>query len=119
MALYSNDLPKTKGYLNKAVELNPKLTQAYIFLSQMYANHAEKCGKDDFEKRAIYYLAIQTAKKALVNDDKKTTLTVESITKGYASKALTSEEIQSKKLWGKTYKIECDINETIVFPAKK
>ncbi len=118
VALYNDNLGKTKEYLSKAIELDPKLTRAYIYLSQAYANNAEKCSKNDFEKKVIYYLAIQTARKALINDPKSAP-TIESLTTSYAKKALTLEEIHSGKLSGKSHTVGCDINETVTFPLKK
>ena len=117
-SLYNNNLPKIKEYLSKSIAIDPKNTKAYVFLAETYANSAERCGKNDFEKKAIYSLAIQTAKKALVHEP-KSARTVESIVAKYNSKALTKEEISKAKLTGKSYKIECNINETIEFSSAK
>lgn len=118
LAFYSSNLTKSKEFLQKALSYNPKFGKAQIYLAEMYANSAEKCGKNNFEKKAIYYLAIQTAKKALVNNPKLQP-TVESITSKYSSKALTLDEIYAAKINGKSMKIDCDINETISFPSPK
>jgi hypothetical protein len=118
LAFYSTNLNKTKEYIQKALSFDPKLSKAHLYLADMYANNAEKCGKNEFEKKAIYYLAIQTAKKALINDPKLQP-TVESIIKKFASKSLTLDDIIDAKMNGKSLKIDCDINETINFPSSK
>mgnify|MGYP006189686655 FL=1 len=117
-SLYNNNLPKIKEYLSKSIAIDPKNTKAYVFLAETYANSAERCGKNNFEKKAIYSLAVQTAKKALVHEP-KSARTVESIVAKYNAKALTKDEISKAKLTGKSYKIECDINETIEFSSAK
>jgi TPR repeat protein len=115
--LLSNDLPKSKEYINKALAADPKMGKAYLYLAQMYVNNSKDCGKTDFEKKAIYYLAIQTAQKAGI---------VEPILKpasdkmaaDYTSGSLTAPEISKAKMNGKSITIGCWINETVTFPSK-
>jgi tetratricopeptide (TPR) repeat protein len=116
--LYNNNVPKIKEFLKKSIAIEPRNTKAYVFLAETYANSAERCGKNDFEKKAIYYLAIQTANKAVVNDP-KSAKTIERSVANYTTKALSKDEISKGKWFGKNYTIECDINETIEFSSKK
>jgi tetratricopeptide (TPR) repeat protein len=115
--LLSNDKVKSKELLNKTLSLNPKMGRAYLFLGELYANSAEECGQTDFQKKAVYYLAIETMKKAVAAEPILKT-TVQKMSDNLASKSLTSAEISNAKMNGKSIKIECWINETIVFPTK-
>lgn len=115
--LLANDMTKSKEALNKALLANPKMGSVYLFLAQQYANHATKCGKTEFEKKAIYTLAAQTARKAAaVEPNLKTT--VDRMTAEYETKGLTTAIVKSEKMSGKPIAIGCWINETITFPAK-
>ena len=116
--LLANDLPKSKEYLNKAVASDPKLGKAYLFLAQLYANSANDCGKTDFEKKAVYYLAIQTAKKAAIAEPRLKP-TSDKVAKDFEAKSVTAAEISKAKMNGKSLTIGCWINETITFPAKQ
>jgi hypothetical protein len=115
--LLANDLPKSKEYLKKALSSDPKMGKAYLFLAQLYSNSANDCGKTDFEKKAVYYLAIQTAQKAGVAEPRLKP-TADKATKDYEAKSLTADEISKRKMNGKLVTIGCWINETITFPAK-
>jgi hypothetical protein len=115
--LLANDLPNSKEYLKKALSSDPKMGKAYLFLAQLYSNSANDCGKTDFEKKAVYYLAIQTAQKAGVAEPRLKP-TADKVVKDYEAKSLTSDEISKAKMNGKFVTIGCWINETITFPAK-
>jgi len=115
--LLANDLPKSKEYLKKALTSDPKMGKAYLFLAQLYSNSANDCGKTDFEKKAVYYLAIQTAQKAGVAEPRLKP-TADKAAKDYEAKSLTADEISKAKMNGKLVTIGCWINETINFPAK-
>jgi hypothetical protein len=115
--LLANDLAKSKENLNKALQFDPKMGRAYLSLAQMYANAPEACGKTDFQKKAIVYLAIETAKKAGIAEPKLKTAG-DKMAQDLATKSLTQAEINKEKMNGKSLTIGCWINETITFPAK-
>ena len=115
--LLATDLPKSKEYLKKALSSDPKMGKAYLFLAQLYSNSANDCGKTDFEKKAVYYLAIQTAQKAGIAEPRLKP-TADKAAKDYEAKSLTADEISKAKMNGKLVTIGCWINETITFPAK-
>lgn len=116
-SVISNDKAKSKEYLNKALLVDPKNGKAYIFLSQLYANSANECGTNEFEKKAIYFLAAQTVKKAEAANPKLKTA-VDMMYADFNAKAPLSAEISKQKLNGKPYTIKCWINETVTFPGK-
>lgn len=115
--LLANDLSKSKELLNKAIALDPKMAKAYIFLAQIYANGAKDCGKTDFERKAIGYLAVETVKKAGIAEPHLKP-TSDKMANDFAAQSLTAAEISSAKMNGKSLTIGCWINETITFPAK-
>lgn len=115
--IYSNDKPKAKEFLLKSIEFNPKLGKAYLFLAQLYANSASDCAKTDFEKKAVYYLATQTVKKASVADEVLKT-NVAMFVKDFSKESLSESDISNAKMNGKTMTIGCWINEKITFPSK-
>lgn len=115
--LLANDLPKSKEYLIKALAADPKMGKAYLFLAQIYADNANNCGKTDFEKKAVYYLAMQTAQKGGIAEPRLKP-TSDKVAKDLEAKSLTADEISKTKMNGKSLTIGCWINETITFPAK-
>lgn len=115
--LLAGDLPKSKEYLNKAATLDSKTGKPYLFLAQLYVNSVETCGKTDFEKKAVYYLAIETVKKAGIAEPRLKP-TSDQMAAEYAKKSLTTDEIAKAKMTGKSITIGCWINETVTFPSK-
>ena len=115
--LLSGDLPKSKENLNKALASDPQMGKAYLFLAQLYANNADNCGKTDFEKKAIYCLAIETANKAAVAEPRLKP-TSDKMAADFAKQSLTTDEIAKAKMEGKSITIGCWINETVTFPSK-
>ena len=116
-SLVSNDNAKSKEYLQKALSFDATNGKVYIFLAQLYANSADTCGANDFEKKAIYFLAAETVKKA-EKANPKLKPAVDQMVADFKAKAPSSAEISKLKLNGKSFAIKCWINETIVFPAK-
>ncbi len=115
--LLANDLSKSKVALSKALLANPNMGRVYLFLAQQYANNANKCGKTAFEKKAVYTLAAQTARKAMAIEPKLKT-TVDKMAAEFEAKGVTSTDIAKEKMKGKALTLGCWINETITFPAK-
>ncbi|HNP31871.1 MAG TPA: hypothetical protein PKN96_01115 [Flavobacterium sp.] len=115
--LLAGDSAKSKELLNKALVLDPKMGKAYLFLAQLYANSAKDCGKTDFEKKAIYYLAVETANKAGIAEP-RLKLTSLKTADDFSKLSLTKDDIARAKMEGKSMTIGCWINETITFPEK-
>ena len=91
--------------------------KAHLFLAQLYANSAKDCGKTDFEKKAVYYLALQTAQKAGIAEPRLKPSSDKAV-KDFEAQSLTPAEISKAKMNGKSLTIGCWINETITFPSK-
>jgi tetratricopeptide (TPR) repeat protein len=60
----SGQYSKSRTYANKALGFQPSMGRAYLLLANLYASSANNCGKTQFEKRSIYWLALKEAKKS-------------------------------------------------------
>ncbi|PHQ28161.1 MAG: hypothetical protein COA80_18765 [Leeuwenhoekiella sp.] len=56
--------PRARTYYQKAVASQPSMGIVYLRIADMYAKSANNCGDSVFNKRAIYWLAADTAAKA-------------------------------------------------------
>ena len=50
--------------LNKHYHYQPSLGRAYLLIANIYADSANGCGDTQFNKRAVFWLAAQTAQKS-------------------------------------------------------
>ena len=53
-----------RDYAEQALSFQPSLGRAYLLIANMYADSANGCGDTQFNKRAVFWLAAQTAVKA-------------------------------------------------------
>ena len=53
-----------RSYAEQALSFQPSLGRAYLLIANMYADSANGCGDTQFNKRAVFWLAAQTAVKA-------------------------------------------------------
>jgi len=115
--IYSGrDKNKQKFYIDKALEANPKHPKSYILLAQMYAGAVSECGKNEFEKKALNWLAAETLKKAISVD--KTLTSLDKLVNKYETKAPSEKEIKDAKMSGMTIHYDCWINTSVVVPKK-
>jgi len=108
--------PKAKEFAKKAIEAKSSSGKSYIFLSQLYASSSNECGKDSFEKKAIYWLAANTAKQAGIVEPimKKSG---DQLAQDFAKKAPSKAEIsQAKRKSGEQISFDCWIGETVSIP---
>lgn len=55
---------QAKAYCDKTLQVKPSYDKAYLYIAQLYANSVNEAADDAFSKRAVYWLAAQTARKA-------------------------------------------------------
>ncbi len=111
------DKSKQKEFAMKALQARPNYSKSYILLAQLYAESGSECGKNEFEKKALNLLAIETLKKAIsVN---KNMGGLDKMIKSYEKKAPTAKEIKDAKMGGKTIHFDCWINESVIVPETK
>ncbi|MDG2371036.1 MAG: hypothetical protein P8L83_00265 [Flavobacteriaceae bacterium] len=53
-----------RNYAQKALRNQPSMGRAYLLIAGLYASSANACGDTQFEKRAMYWLAADIARKA-------------------------------------------------------
>mgnify|MGYP006210048081 CR=1 FL=1 len=58
------DKAESKKYALRSAELNPKSGKPYLLLAEMYSSGTKECGANDFERKALVWLAMDAAKKA-------------------------------------------------------
>jgi len=114
----NGDKAAAKNYALKAAQLNPKSGKPYLQLAEMYVSAAsdKNCPMDDFEKKALYWLAMETVKKAEVAEPKYKP-TVAGLLKRYQPLAPTKADAKAaKKSKGDVVTFGCWINETVTVP---
>ena len=105
-----------RNYANKALGFRPSLGRAYLLIANMYADSANQCGESQFDKRAVYWLAADMAKKAgQVNASLKKVAvrTVES----YKGRAPSKTDIFTEGNAGTVIKFNCWINRNVTVPS--
>ena len=104
-----------RAYFLDALKLNPSNGKPHLAIADMYNDSAKNCGKDNFYKRAVYWLAAKEAKKASRKDPTLKKVVDQSVA-NYEAKAPTREEIFQKDMAGKRIDIGCWINSYIIVP---
>lgn len=107
----SKDYKKVRDYALKAISLTPDWGDPYILIGKVYAAAASECAETDFDKNAIYWLAVDKFIKAKTVDENVKGIANELIEK-YSVYFPNKEEIffQGKKE-GDIYEVGCWINE--------
>jgi hypothetical protein len=82
----------------------------------MYAKSANKCGTDNFSKRAVYWLAAKEAAKAGRIDPTMNKNASKSIA-NYEAKAPQKSEIFSSGRTGQVIKVGCWIGRSVKVPS--
>ena len=106
---------KARSYFNKALKLNPSNGKPHLIIADMYKDSAKNCGKDNFYKRAVYWLAAKEAKKASRKDPTLQKLVKQNVA-NYEAKAPTRKEIFEKVMAGKRIDIGCWIKSYVIVP---
>ncbi len=96
----------------KAAELRPNWGEPYILIGNLYATSAPSCGANDFEKNAVYWVAVDKYIKAKQVDPDIAEKANEMIKKYSAYFPNKENAFFYGVNDGDTYKVECWINET-------
>jgi len=97
---------QARSYYMKALEANPSDVRPYLYIAQMYAASANNCGTDNFNKRAVFWLAASMARKGGSS----------STAANYMAKAPQKNEIFSKGNAGQKISIGCWIGRSVTVP---
>jgi tetratricopeptide (TPR) repeat protein len=61
---YKNNFPKAREMARKAIAADPSKGSPYLFIGDLYASSAAKCGDNDLTKLVAYWAAVDKYKKA-------------------------------------------------------
>jgi len=106
---------KARSYANRALKNQPSMGKAYVLIASLYAASANDCGTTQFEKRAVYWLAAKTARRAAAVDPgvKETALKMAA---SYEGRAPSKTDIFTEGNAGQTVRFSCWINDSITVP---
>ncbi|HEX9600037.1 MAG TPA: hypothetical protein VF985_00975, partial [Mariniflexile sp.] len=106
---------QARTLFREALKLNPSNGRPYLLIAAMYAASANDCGDTNFNKRAVYWLAADEAKKAARVDSKLSGAAAQSVA-NYEAKAPSRSEIFSAGNSGEVIKINCWIGASVTVP---
>jgi len=104
-----------RTYALRALSNQPSLGKAYLLIAGLYAESANDCGENQFNKRAIYWLAAQTAVKA-GRVDASLKRSAFAAVNSYNGRAPTKTDIFTEGNEGSTIKIDCWIKSSVKVP---
>lgn len=112
IAVKQKKYPDVKKYCNEAITYKPDYGAAYILLGNTYAASSGSCGSSNFEKAAVYLVAVDKFAKAKSVDVTVTEEANNLISK--FSKYFPNNEDAFFEGYtdGKSYTVKCWINET-------
>ncbi|MEM6685038.1 MAG: hypothetical protein AAF617_04500 [Bacteroidota bacterium] len=111
-----NQKSKAYMYFVKATNANPYSGAAYVGLARLYGASANECGTDSFSKRAIYWKAADTARKAMEVDPSIKT-EAKSLIENYMQLAPSKPDIFKKGYkGGEKIALNCWIGGTVTVP---
>ena len=103
----SGSYGKARNYYQECLKLNPSDKSPNEAIARMYASSANSCGDSNFNKRAVFWLAAQEARKAGNS----------SLAANYMAKAPSKNDIFNKGNQGATIKIGCWIGRSVTVPS--
>ena len=104
-----------RTYALRALSNQPSLGRAYLLIASLYADSANDCGENQFNKRAVYWLAAKTASKAAKVDASLKKIASKAV-KSYNGRAPTKTDIFTEGNEGSTIKIDCWIKSSVKVP---
>ena len=104
-----------RNYAQKALGFQPSLGSAYLLIASLYAGSANDCGKTSFEKRAVYWLAADTARRA-GQVDSSLKDEAERAVQGHLGRAPSKTDIFREGMAGKTIRFNCWIGGSVKVP---
>lgn len=114
--LFTNSNPsKARSYAQKALSVKPSYGKAHLFIAQLYASSVNDCGNNPFDKRAVYWLAADTAEKA-GRVDSSMSGAANSTAASYRKSAPSKSEIFQAAKQGQTIKFDCWIGLSVKVP---
>jgi tetratricopeptide (TPR) repeat protein len=112
-----NSYSNARTYYRKALEFQPSMGRAYLKIAEMYANSANNCGADVFEKQSVYWLAADYAERAgRVSPGLKENAS--QTAKSYRGRAPQTKDVFQSGRQGQKIKFDsCWIGESVTVPT--
>ncbi len=108
-------LSNARNFYRQAISNDPSFGRAYLKIAQMYANSANDCGDDLFEKRSVYWKAAEYAKRA-ANVDPSLRSAAAQTAASYEGRAPSKADIFKQGKQGEVINIKCWIGESVRVP---
>ncbi|MDU8885168.1 hypothetical protein RXV94_03280 [Yeosuana sp. MJ-SS3] len=105
-----------RSYFRKALSASPSMGKSHLAIAQMYASSANDCGDTTFNKRAVFWLAADEARKAARVDATLSKVAGQSVA-NYMAKAPSKGDIFNEGNAGKTINIGCWIGSSVTVPS--
>mgnify|MGYP006141823183 FL=1 len=106
---------QARNYARKALSVKPSFGKSYLLIAQLYGSSINECGDDQFEKRAMYWLAAQYCDKAAAVDS-SIKATANKTAASYRAAAPSKTEIFQSGKQGQRIAFNCWVGESIVVP---
>lgn len=104
-----------RNYAIKALGYQPSLGKAHLMIASLYASSANDCGNTQFEKRAVYWLAAKTARRA-ARVDASLKKNANKAAKSYEGRAPSKTDIFTEGNEGAIIKFDCWIKGSVTVP---
>lgn len=102
--------PDARRYARRAAGLRPGWGTPYMLIASMYSKSANRCGTDEFSKRAVYWAAADMAQKAMRLDPSVAGKARRAVKSYLAAAPSKSMAFQKGYKSGNPYKLGCWIN---------
>ena len=106
---------QARVYARKALAVKPSYGKAYLLIASLYGSSINDCGNDQFEKRAMYWLAAQYCDKAAAADSSIKSQASSNAAKYRAAAPSRTEIFQANKA-GQRIAFNCWVGESVVVP---
>lgn len=112
------DFVQARNYALKSIELDPSSGYPYLLIGTMYASSENTCGENEFDQKAVYWVAVDKMMKAK-SIDAKLTEDVNKFIESYKARFPDNETIFFYgHTEGETYTVGCWINEKTTIRAR-
>ncbi len=109
----SGNYPAARAAANSAMNINPNDGTTYLFIGDLYASSATKCGSSDFDHKAVYWIAVDMYQIALSKGESKASDRIAKYSQYFPTKEEAFYQDPPVKE-GDTYQIGCWINASTV-----
>lgn len=112
----ANKYSVARNYFQRTLQDRPSMGKAYLAIANMYAASANNCGDSQFEKRAVYWLAAEEARKA-ARVDPSVKRDADKYVESYMGRAPSKTDIFTEGKEGQTVTFSCWIGRSVTVPS--